>query len=219
VFLIIALLAAVVIVVQVKRRRGIRVRNVAVGVGGAVVLLFTAIALAKIAAAVYGHWDPDPRANTSGELAEYIAPSSASFAIVALAGIAVLLAFGYRWLAHRVGPTELGLGFVVVWLGLSALAYAVTPVGAYVFQLPTLAAVGAWLWLAQDPRRDGFLLVVPAAVAVFLLTPQVLLSYFGGGVAVLPMVAVASLVIGFIGPALTGMASEQAPAAKATASS
>jgi len=204
---ILALLAVGIILVAARRRRGLRVRMIAMGFAAAAGLAFAAMLLAAIAAGFYERWYPDPRADP---LPEYLLPSSAPFAIVALVLIGIVLALWYRWLVRRLGAAELGLGFLVVWLVFSAVCLAVAPVGVYLFQWPLFAAAAAWLWLMRDPERDSIVLLVPGAIAVSLLAPQVLLAYFGDGVAGLPGLAlVVSLAFGLIGPALTGVPTQR----------
>ena len=142
----------------------------------------------------------DPRARP---LAEYLLASSGPYALAATVITAVVLTAAYRWLATRLGRVELALGFLLAWLGLSVTATAVAPVGASLFQWPTLAAAIAWLWLLAGSARSSAVLIVPGVVAVVLLTPQLLLSFFGGGVAVLPELAIAALLLGLVVPALT----------------
>jgi hypothetical protein len=115
------------------------------------------------------------------------------------------------WRARWIGDLAVGLGFGGVWVALSALAVAAAPVGAHTVEWPTLLAAAAWLWVLRDARRSAIALLVPAAVAVFLFAPQVLLAYFAGGVADIPVVVVIGVLpIGFIAPALTGMTSRPA---------
>jgi len=102
---IVALLAVAAVIVGGRRRRGLRLRNLVLGFGAAVGLVFASVFLATIAARLYERWYPDPRAHPLGE---YLLPSSAPFAIVALVLIGVIFAFSYRWLARR-GPQRSGL--------------------------------------------------------------------------------------------------------------
>jgi hypothetical protein len=208
---VLALVAIVLTAVAVTlafHRRIVRPSRCAMGVAAAVGMVTVGFALAKGAASVYASWRPDPRAGTPSQLAEYLLPSSAPFAIAALTAIAVALVLLWWQVARRIGTAAVGLGFLVVWAAFSALAYAAAPVGAYLFQWPALAAAAAWLWVAARDR-GGLALLIPAAVATALLTPQLLLSYFGGGVATLPMLSLASLVVGLAGPALHWTAGHQ----------
>ena len=206
---IVALLGVVAIIVSARRRRGLRLRNLVLGCGAAVALVIACVFLARVAAKLYERWYPDPRAHPLGE---YLLPSSAPFAMAALVLIGVLFAFSYRWLARRLGTAEVGLAFVVLWLASSTAALARTPVGAYLFQWPLLTACAAWWWLLRRRERDRIVLVVPAAIAVSMLATQVLLAYFGGGVAVLPDLALlATLSVGLIAPALAGLPPEPPP--------
>jgi Peptidase family M28 len=204
---ILALLAVVVIILTARRRRGIRVRMLILGFAAAVGLVLTSTFLAIIAARLYERWYPDPRRYP---LAEYLLPSSAPYAIVVLVLIAIIFGISYRWVARRAGGTELGLGFLVLWLAFATAGLAKAPVGVYLFQWPLLAACTAWLWVLHRAARDSLVLVVPGAIAASLLAPQLLLAYFGDGVAGLPdLILVGSLAVGLIAPALTGLPSEQ----------
>ncbi len=204
---IVALLAVAAVIVGGRRRRGLRLRNLVLGFGAAVGLVFASVFLATIAARLYERWYPDPRAHPLGE---YLLPSSAPFAIVALVLIGVIFAFSYRWLARRLGAAEVGLAFLVLWLVLSTAFLARTPVGVYLFQWPLLAACAAWWWLLRRRAPDSIVLVVPGGIAASLLAPQVLLAYFGGGVAVLPDLALlTTLAVGLIAPALTSISPER----------
>ena len=64
----------------------------------------------------------------------------------------------------------------MLWCLASALAFLAAPVGAYLVQWPAATAATVWLRIAWRPRRSGLALVVPAAVAASLLTPQLLLA-------------------------------------------
>ena len=182
------------------RRTGIvGLRRTILGAAAAVGLVLAAMLLVKAAAWLYEQFFPDPRPHP---LQEYLLGSSGPYAVVAAVTVMVLTASAYRWLAGRVGHVELGLGFLLTWLGLAAATTAAAPVGAYLFQWPTLVAGLAWLWLLTT-NRTSLVFLAPSMIAVVLLTPQLLLSYFGGGVAVLPELAIAVLVIGLVAPALS----------------
>ena len=81
----------------------------------------------------------------------------------------------------------LALGFLAIWLVLAVIFVANEPVGAYIFEWPLLAGSLGWLIVLQRPSEPrSLVLIVPAALAVFLFGPELLLSYLGGGVANLP---------------------------------
>jgi hypothetical protein len=198
---IVAIVFSLLAVVLACRRRLVHLSRCAIGVAVAVGVVTTGFVLAKVAVTIYASWEPDPRAGTPSELGEYLLPSSAPFTIVALAVIGAAAAGLWSLAERRIGTAAAGLGFLVVWAALSVFAYAAAPVGAYLFQWPAVAAAAAWVWVTIR-GRGGTALVVPAALATALLTPQLLLSYFGGGVATLPMLSLASLVVGLAGPAI-----------------
>lgn len=101
--------------------------------------------------------------------------------------IGVLFALTYRSFARRVGAVALALGFLAIWLVLAVIFVANEPVGAYIFEWPLLAGSLGWLIVLQRPSEPrSLVLIVPAALAVFLFGPELLLSYLGGGVANLP---------------------------------
>jgi hypothetical protein len=66
VFGIVALLAVVAVMVIVRGRRRLRVRNMAMGFAAAIAPVFLAVLLGAIAAGLYERWYPDPRQNSGG---------------------------------------------------------------------------------------------------------------------------------------------------------
>ena len=187
------------------KRRDLRLRNVALGVVGGAASLAGAGALGALAASGYESWFPDPRLGTSSALGEYVLPSSGPFLAVVLALLFVCVAALYQRASARLGDAELAIAFLVIWVGLSVVAGIATPVGAYLFQLPTVVGVLAWLWLMWRPDRDPFVLTIPAAAAAFLVTEQSVMAFFGDGVAVLPSLAFVTVILGWILPVFTGL--------------
>jgi hypothetical protein len=190
---------AAVVAVGVRRGR-LRGRRILAGAGAALGLAVASTLLAVIATLIYDAWRPNPNA----QLDEYLLPSSGPYEIVAATVIAAAFGFGFWWLARRIGGAELALGFLGVCCSITALLLVALPGTEYVWAWPSLAAVAVWLWLLRRPQVPRLALLVPAVIAVVLVAPLILNSYFPAGVVNLPLPTfLDALAAGaFIAPAL-----------------
>jgi Peptidase family M28 len=191
-------------------RRLIRLPALAAAVAATIGLVVGAMVLAKASALAYGAVWPDPRV-IGHPLDEYLLPSSGPYALAVAALLGGFLWWGYRRFRRRLGAIELGLGFLICWVALAAVGAAAVPVGGYLFQWPAAAAALSWAWVVWSVGRGSAVLAVPALIAVVLLTPQLLLAFFGGGVAVMPELAIAALLVGLAIPALAGLGPDTLP--------
>ena len=203
---IVALLAVAAVIVGGRRRRGLRLRNLVLGFGAAVGLVFASVFLATIGRPALRTVVPGPPSPSPRRVPPAIQrPLRHRRPRADRRHLRILLS-----LASSAGAAEVGLAFLVLWLVLSTAFLARTPVGVYLFQWPLLAACAAWWWLLRRRAPDSIVLVVPGGIAASLLAPQVLLAYFGGGVAVLPDLALlTTLAVGLIAPALTSLSPER----------
>lgn len=168
------------------------------GVALALTLLAGTALVAAAAAALYGSLYPNP----NPDIDAYVLDSSGPFAIATGILIAGLFALAYRTLGRRTGQLELALGFLGLWLAFALLFAAAAPDAAYLFQWPLLIACAAWLVVLRF-RSSGLIVLLPAAVAVLLAAPMLLIGFFADGVANLPVQAlVAGLIAGLIAPAV-----------------
>ena len=172
--------------------------------------LVLAVTLAGVGlAALYDAWRPNP----NPDIAEYLLPSSAAYAIASYGLLVVLLALGYWRLGRRLGFAHIGLGFLVLLTLLTLLLLAAFPGSEYAMVWPCLFATAAWCGVLLRPDRSATALLAPALVGVALIAPLMPDGYFGTGVANIPVVAfTAAIGLGaLLGPALTigGVESER----------
>jgi hypothetical protein len=188
---------AIVAATAVRRRRASG-RALLAGLGWATALLAAAVVAAALLAALYAAIWPNP----NPDLEEYLLGSGVPFAAVAGSVIALAFALAHRRIGRRIGHFALGLGFLALWLVLSVVFAATVPTAAYVFEWPLLLACIGWFLLLRG-RRAGALLLVPAALAAFLVAPVFVLGVLSDGVATLPSLAIPlALVAGLTAPTL-----------------
>ncbi len=199
-----ALIVAVVLIL--RRRRQATLGRLAAGFGSAAGLIIGSLAVAGVAVKVYATWYPDPSPHP---LDEYLLPSSAPFALATLALITLGFCGAYWHVAGRLGALELAVGMLGVWCAFALLALAIAPVGAYLLEWPLLLTSAGFVVVIAARRPLQAVLVVPVAVAVVLWTPQLLLSYYGAGVAGLTGLAAGTLVLGLLMGALTPLTSTE----------
>ena len=179
---VLAFAAVVMVGVRTRRLTGRRILAGA-GLGLALVLGVTLAAVGLVA--IYDAWEPNPNPN----LAEYLLPSSAPFAVGAYTLLAVLFGLGYWRLGRRVGWAELAIGFLGLATLLTVVLVLALPGSEYPFMWPELLALGTWLWVLLRPAAPRVLFAVPALLMVMLAAPLLPDGYFGAGIANLPTVA------------------------------
>ena len=203
-FLLAALGYAAVVLVAIRNAH-VGGRGLVKALGLVLALVAATVVFAAIAALIYKAIFPNPNEH----IGEYLRDSTAPFAIAVALMFTFAFAIAYRKLARRIGATEFGLGFLGVWL-LFALAFAtLAPAAAYYVEWPLLAACATWLWTLRRPS-SAVLLAVPAAVAVFLAAPIVLIGFLGDGVDTMPPLAFSvALIAGLIASAVSWTAQDE----------
>jgi hypothetical protein len=144
--------------------------------------LIGSILVGVIGSQLFGLIFPSPNPETDS----YLLPASLPFFLAAVILVVIAWLVFRTSLARRSGMPAVNLAGLFLWAILAILLAVFMPVGSALLTLPLLAAC----LVALLPARLKVAGVIPAAMAVILFTPNIVLAFLGTGMQTLILVTI-----------------------------